>query len=87
MATQKLCVTFWSNVPANVFNKGYVPARLATGYHVLMRSDDEIQKLFYYYFHCLPTISSELQGLFKCLGMSNIACFAHIYILVFIEVS
>ena len=45
MATQKLCVTFWSNVPANVFNKGYVPARLATGYHVLMRSDDEIQLL------------------------------------------
>ena len=36
--TQKLCVTFVSNVPAKVFNKLYEPASLATGHHVLMRS-------------------------------------------------
>ena len=45
MDNQKLCATFESNVPAKVFNKGYVPASLATGYHVLMRSVHRHEKI------------------------------------------
>ena len=42
MDTQKLCATFQSNVPAKVFYKRYVPARFATGYRILMRSDEQL---------------------------------------------